>query len=584
MKKILIVVFFSFYQNIWSQNIVFEWNKIIGKTGTNEGNCIKVDSSGYIYASGYFTDSIDFLGTHLKSKGKLDAYLAKLDSNSNLIWLKQYSGIYDDKITSLQIDKDNYIYICGSYRVKILFDTLLTTNNKDTLYSSNMFLAKYNSNGKLIWTINTGGVEFAGNKINIDDEKNIIITGKSIDIIKFDTTIQVQTLDSVKEYLPHNYGGYYWRYFHPTYNFIAKYNPEGQKVWIKTIGGNPYALKTDNKNNIIVSGNMECIKISGFPCGYFNFDSITLSSIGSETIFLVKYDKNGKLLWAHSCGGGANWNTGYDLAIDSINNIYLAGQIFSGDVKFGNSISFNTVGENKDAFIAKCDTSGDFKWVKIIGTPKTNGAGSPNYGQEGNFNSSNSIIIFNNNILITGYFLDTINLNGSVISSNGQYDMFLARFDMDGNAIKAGAYVSYAWVSGQEISIDKYKNIYVTGYTYLDALDSPYPSYIYIAKVLYDIPTIYIPPYIPPSDNISDIKNVGDIVFYPNPCKNYFIISSNYISDKVVQIMSISGAMVLSVRLKENIKEINMSSFQNGIYIVKIYDDQKLIVRKVIKE
>ena len=133
MKNIYTVVVLFFLNEItWSQNILFEWNKILGKAGPNVGICIKVDTAGFIYASGCFSGSIDFLGTYLTSKDNFDAYLAKMDSKGGLIWVKQFSGNYNDKITSLEIDRDNNIYVCGSYRVRISFDTTLITNNADT--------------------------------------------------------------------------------------------------------------------------------------------------------------------------------------------------------------------------------------------------------------------------------------------------------------------------------------------------------------------------------------------------------------------------------------------------------------------
>jgi hypothetical protein len=574
MKNLLIFVFIFLTEITWSQNIVFEWNKILGEAGPNVGICIKVDTADFIYASGCFSGSIDFLGTYLTSKGNLDAYLAKMDSKGGLIWVKQFSGNYNDKITSLEIDRDNNIYVCGSYRVNISFDTTLITNNADTLYSSNMFIAKYSPSGKLSWAKNTGGVEFdgsqtgpvefGGNRLTADSENNLIIAGKSIDINLFDTSGQIQTLDSGE--ICNYYGGIkycHWEYFHPTYNFIAKYNSDGEKIWIKLMGGDPYAVKTDNKDNIIVSGNFQCWTP---PCNN-KFDSVILNPISGETIFLVKYNNNGKLLWAQTAGGLANYNTGYDLAIDSINNIYITGQIMCGEIRFGESIGFSIPCDNVDAFLAKCDSSGDFKWAKIIGTPVLS--------DDGDYNSGNSMIITNNNILITGYFKDTIDFNGSVI--NGLYDMFVAKFDLNGNAIKAGAYASSDLVSissGKDIFFDRQNNIYVTGYTYFDATSFNNPCYIYIAKISYDIPTSFI----------KEIQNKGDIMIHPNPCKEKIIITSNSNCIKYIQIISINGTPVLSGKFQENIKEINCSSLSKGIYIAKINIGEELIVRKLIKE
>lgn len=577
MKNILIVAVSFFLNGItWSQDLQFEWNKILGEVGPNLGICIKTDTEGFIYTSGCFSGSIDFLGTSLTSKGSFDAYLAKMDTDGELIWLKQFAGIYNDKVTSLEIDRNNNIYVCGSYRVKISFDTTLITNNADTLYSSNMFIAKYNPEGKLIWAKNTGGVEFngskvgpvefQGNRLTIDRENNLIITGESININLFDTMAQIQTLDSAeicdyydgKEYC-------HWDYFHPLYNFIAKYNSDGTKIWIKYIGGYPYAVKTDNRNNIIVTGNFRC----GSPPCNSKFDSIILDPIAYETIFLVKYDQDGRLLWARTAGGSANYNVGYDLVIDSVNNIYLTGRIMCGDIRFGETIEFSVPCINIDAFLAKCDSSGDFKWAKIMGNP------TQNVSDEGDYNSGDAIAIVNNSIFLTGSLKDVINFNGNIIS--GLYEMFVAKFNLDGSEISAGVYVNSGSVpvsSGKDISSDMHDNIYLTGYTYFDATSFNNPCYILIAKIDDELATFLT----------KEIQSADDIDIHPNPFKDNIIITSNSSNTKYFQIISMNGRLVMSGKFRENDKEINCSSLGKGIYIAKIINGDELFVRKLIKE
>ena len=481
MKKLLIYILLLFNLNAWSQNIIFEWNKILGTTGPNVGLCIRTDNEGFIYTAGCFSNSIDFLGKKLNSAGKFDAYLAKMDAKGELIWVKQFSGAYNDKITSLEIDNDNNIYVCGSYRGKITFDTTLVTNNIDTKRSTNMFIAKYNPNGKLLWAKNTGGVEvegdrvgpveFGGNRLIIDGENNLIVTGESIDLKLFDTTDQVQTFDSAL--VCSSYNGTTtcrWDFFQHTYKFLAKYNADGKQVWIKQIGGCPYSVKTDNNNNIIITGFFTCWNP---PCNN-DFDDIHLDPLAGQTIFLVKYDSNGKALWAQTAGGGGNNNVGYDLAIDDNDNIYLTGQIYCGEVNFGSNIHFTVPCSNSNSFLTKIDSKGNFLWAKILGNPIVS--------NDGDSNSGKSIGISDNNIFITGKYSGSLNVEESVIKTFNA--MIMEKIDFSGKIIKAGIYGdSGMGSSGKQLTIDRQGNIYGTGYTFMGSPHGNDPAYIYIGKV-----------------------------------------------------------------------------------------------------
>lgn len=237
MKKLIIIVFCIINVNSYSQEINFEWNKIFGNTGKTSGLSIVCDSAGFIYASGNFEGVISINETILTSKGGRDGYLFKLDSVGNLIWSKQFLSDKDVKIYSLTINNNNDLLVLGDYRVKVNFDTTLMTNNSDTLYSSNMFIAKYNANGNLLWAKNTGGISYDGNSLSVDLNNNILIAGKSIDLSLFDATTPINTLDSILQTYPG--GGTYWEYYHPEFSFIAKLSTNGNINWIEETGGNP---------------------------------------------------------------------------------------------------------------------------------------------------------------------------------------------------------------------------------------------------------------------------------------------------------------------------------------------------------
>ena len=70
----------------------FVWAKKIGGPFADSGNSIDLDGTGNIYVTGIFSDQVDFdpgLGvSNISSNGDLDAFVLKLDSNGEFLWVK----------------------------------------------------------------------------------------------------------------------------------------------------------------------------------------------------------------------------------------------------------------------------------------------------------------------------------------------------------------------------------------------------------------------------------------------------------------------------------------------------------------
>ena len=556
MKKLIIVVFCLISVSLYSQEINFEWNKIFGNTGRSSGLSLACDTSGFIYAAGTFEGEINYNGTTFTSTGGKDGYLFKLDSIGTLLWSKQFSSYKDVKINSLTIDNNNNLIMLGDYRGEVNFDAIITTNNTDTLFSSNMFIAKYNVNGDLFWAKNTGGVSYDGNSLSVDSNNDILITGKSIDISLFDAITPINTIDSILHTYPG--GGTAWEYYHPEVSFITKYTSNGNMIWIEETGGNPQEIISDNNNNIIVTG---------YFFGDTNFNGTLVSEIGHETTYLVQYTTNGNLNWVKTSGGSSNWNSGYGLEVDSSNNIYQSGQISGNDIEFDGNVILPFGGT--DAFLTKYDVNGNLIWYKLIGTPTTM------TGQH-NFNSGNSLRIDENgDVLLLGYFLDTLTFGTTTLQSNGAYDLILLKYNSNGNIISSSQYSDYGWVEGVDLDIDINNDIYITGFTTLSNWNSNYPSFAFIGKINETIPTSAL--------SVQENNGLYNIRMYPNPSKGKIhleLASSKF--EKNIEIFSIDGSKINELTTLES--KISFEIENNGIYFVLIRIDDEVITKKVIIE
>ncbi|MCD4679230.1 MAG: family 16 glycosylhydrolase [Bacteroidales bacterium] len=79
------------------------------------------------------------------------------------------------------------------------------------------------------------------------------------------------------------------------------------------------------------------------------------------------------------------------------------------------------------------------------------------------------------------------------------------------------------------------------------------------------------------------IANYSDLVsIYPNPATNIL----NIYSEKTgkLHISDISGKVLYSTKIYDNITQIDMNTYKNGFYIVKLMLDNKVYIEKIIKQ
>ena len=72
------------------------------------------------------------------------------------------------------------------------------------------------------------------------------------------------------------------------------------------------------------------------------------------------------------------------------------------------------------------------------------------------------------------------------------------------------------------------------------------------------------------------------INIYPNPIKNELRIKTENIVVERVEIVDLLGKAIIT--LKSGFEFIDVNHLNNGIYFVKIYTNNDIITRKVIKQ
>ncbi|MDD3464742.1 MAG: SBBP repeat-containing protein [Candidatus Cloacimonetes bacterium] len=158
--------------------------------------------------------------------------------------------------------------------------------------------------------------------------------------------------------------------------------------------------------------------------------------------------------WAVGAGGPETAinmsDTGKSIATDSQGNQYVTGY-FSGTATFGSQTL--TASGAQDLFVAKLNPSGNWLWAVCAGgTEYDSGLGIAVDGA--------------GNAYVTGCFEGTATFGSHSLTTNGYYDIFVAKLDVSGNwlwAVQAGG---SSEDRGNGISVDGTGNTYVTGTFY----------------------------------------------------------------------------------------------------------------------
>lgn len=392
----------------------------IGGAQEDTGLGVATDNSGNIFVTGYFSGSATFNDTTIISYGGKDIFIAKYNSSGALQWVQTAGGTESDVANCIKIDSNGNILITGFFYISCTFGT----NTIISAGKADMFVAKYNNTGELLWVKHGGSSEIdAANGMVLDNENNIYITGYYSNNATFDSTA-----------IPH--AGLADLY-------ILKYNANGALQWLEWSGS------TGNE-----VGKGIAIDLSGaiYVTGYFNsastsFDGITLTNSGSYDIFAAKYDpKTNSWKWAKKAGGSAE-DRGNSIVLDPNRNVYITG-FFKGTANFDGTTMISA--GQSDAFIARYDTTGSVVWAR----------------QSGGINDdigNNIGIDSDENLYITGYFNDTAKFDNMTATSAGDTDIYVAKYTSAGKAEWVQRYGDVYGDTGTGITLDNAKNIYAIG-------------------------------------------------------------------------------------------------------------------------
>jgi len=423
--------------NLAAQSPILRWAKSGGGIFNEFCQSIAVDASGNSYVTGSFNSpTITFSSTVLNKTGadsSYDVFIVKYDAGGNVLWAKDVGDVGDDFGYGIAVDHSGNVYVTGSFGSPTITFGVTVLTNANTDDSFDMFIAKYDTGGNVLWAKKAGGSGYDdGNAVAVDASGNSYVLGD------FESPAIGFSTDTLR-----NADGAGFNYD----IFITKYDPNGNLVWVKGAGGTNYdyptALTVDASGNSYVTG--------FFKSTALVFDQDTLATAGGFDMFVVKYNANGNVAWAKSAGNSAN-DFGYGIAVDGSGNSYVTGGFLSPTITFGLTTLISAGGA--DAYVVKYDSSGNVVWAKNNG-----GAG-------GDFGGAITVDAVGNSY-VTGEFRSSTITFGSTTLTNvggGGYDVYIAKFTPDGNVVWARSAGGTVDEFGYGVGLDAAQNVFVSGY------------------------------------------------------------------------------------------------------------------------
>jgi Beta-propeller repeat len=349
----------------------------------------------------------------------------------NFNWATGAGGNDVDFGNAIALDTAGNTYVAGQFQsLTAQFGNITLTNSDPEGISKDIFIAKFDASGNVVWAKSAGGGDSSDDVaygISVDGAGNCYITGSFYLIANFDDVTLFNTD-------PNNAA------------FIAKYNSMGSVVWVRkssgTIDAAGYAIATTSDGTSYVTGRYK---------GSIDFGAGPISSAGNYDAFAVKYDSLGNVIWAKGAGGSLE-DRGTGIAVDASGNCYVTGYNLSAVASFSGVTVTNS--GSKAMFATKYDSSGNVVWAK---------GGSGN-----NVCYGNGIAVDNQgNSYVTGNFGSVVHFGGGISLTNndsGSGGIFVTKYDAAGGVFWANQAGGANDNKGLAIAVDGAGYVYASGY------------------------------------------------------------------------------------------------------------------------
>jgi Beta-propeller repeat len=398
-----------------------------------------LDGTGNIYLAGQ-TASTNFPLRTGGTAGNRDIFIAKLDPTGNhLIYSTVIGGAQTDCPRAIAVDAAGNAYVAG-YTSSSDFPVTVGAYQTQARGSEDGFVLKLNASGALVYSTYLGGSgrDFA-TAITVDSSGNAYVAGY---------TSSAGFPIVAGAYQSSYAGGFFDA-------FVTKVNASGTALVYSTFlggSGNDTAssIAIDPNGNAYVAGQTDSLN---FPA---SAGVVQTSNAGGTDAFVTKLNASGSAIVFSTYLGGTSNELGNAIALDSSQNVYIAGATASVDFPVSAGAFQAAIAASYDAFVTKLNASA----TTIVFSTYLGGSGSDQ--------ATALALDASGNAWLTGSTSSTNFplLNALYAQAAGGNDVFVANLNSTGSGLLFSSYFGGSGDdSGSAIRLDSSGSPVIAGVT-----------------------------------------------------------------------------------------------------------------------
>ena len=247
---------------------VLNWAQTGGGANPDVGTSISMDSQRNTYVTGHLRSAFTWGTTPLKPSAD-DAFVVKYSPVGVLLWVRTMRGPGFGAGLGISVDAAGGPYVVGTYTDSILFSNSAMSLSSGTGNGEEIFVARYDTNGNLLWARRAGGpLNDRASGVCVRLKGDVYVTGLFGGAAAFSN----QSLTSLGS----------------ADIFVARYTPNGVLQWVQRAGGGQFdygrGVGLDIKGFAYVTGGYHSHP-AGFPGAG---GTLTNTSTGAPNFFLAR--------------------------------------------------------------------------------------------------------------------------------------------------------------------------------------------------------------------------------------------------------------------------------------------------------
>ena len=215
--------------------------------------------------------------------------------------------------------------------------------------------------------------------------------------------------------------------------------------WVAVVSGSGHdrvkGIDVDADDHVFVVGN-----VTGMGASVFGQ---TVDVGGDSDVFVAKLRADdGQPDW-QATFGGSGADSGEGIAVDATGNAIVVGS-FEATVDFGDGVERTSAG-GADLFVIKYDSSGDISWIRVV-------------GKGGRDVALGVAVDSNNDVAVTGRYVDGVDFGNGGLPFAGGADAFVAKLDgSSGATLWSRGLGGDFFERGERVAFDGNDNLVVAG-------------------------------------------------------------------------------------------------------------------------